>query len=600
MSASFASGVARARKSLTNYASYVPEGSRQPRIGHLDLESNTITPLSYLSGTPIRSLYEVIEAGEGAFVQAGEPFPRSKARLLPPIYGRDILAVGKNYAAHAKEFNASGYDSSDKVDMPTHPVIFTKRWTSAIADGDEIYPHPAFTQSVDYEGEIGVIVGKSGFRINAKDALDHVWGFTIINDVTARERQRDHKQFYIGKSPDTFAPIGPIAVPKEHLPKDLTVTTTVNGEKRQEGTTNDLIFSIPTLIETLSAAQTLQPGDVLATGTPAGVGFGFEPKLWLHPGDVVKISVTGLGTLTNRIASPESRSPIFNHIVSSAVPVANDRTIEGRGLISIGSKQLFYQRKGGDGAGRPIFFIHGLGGTSDYFGPVMTRLGDSWTYHLSDLEGHGLSPTSATSKLSIASFASDAYQLCCQAGINAESGLTVVAHSMGCLIAMKLALDHPDLVKTLILQGPGPSPLPEAASKATYARAALAREKGMLGVVDAVVGAGTSDYTKAHNPLAIAAARISLLGQDPEGYAKACIALADSVTDILDISALKARVLIITGDEDKVSPPEMCKKMEKKIPNCEGVVVLSRVAHWHLFEATESVCSAVSDFLRKQ
>ncbi|OAL40103.1 hypothetical protein AYO20_00521 [Fonsecaea nubica] len=584
-------------KSLTNYASYIPEGSRRPRIGHLDLDSNTVTPLSYISGTPIRSLYEVIAVGEDAIIQAGEPFPRSKARLLPPIYGRDILAVGKNYAAHAKEFNASGYDSSDKVDMPTHPVIFTKRWTSAIADGDEIYPHPGFTESVDYEGEIGVIVGKAGFKIDAKDALEHVWGFTIINDVTARERQRDHKQFYLGKSPDTFAPMGPIAVPKEHLPKVLTVQTVVNGEKRQEATTDDLIFSIPTLIETLSAAQTLQPGDVLATGTPAGVGFGFDPKVWLHPGDEVKISVTGLGTLTNKIASPESRNSILNHIVSPAVPVVNDRTAEGRGLSSVGSKQLFYQRKGGDDAGRPIYFIHGLGGTSEYFGPLMTRLGNSWTYHLADLEGHGLSPTSATSKLSIASFASDAYQLCSRAGITSESGLTVVAHSMGCLVAMKLALDHPDLVKTLILQGPGPSPLPEAASKATYARAALAREKGMLGVVDAVVGAGTSDYSKAHNPLAIAAARVSLLGQDAEGYAKACTALADSHADTLDISALKVRVLIITGEEDKVSPPEMCKRMKEQMPNCEDVVVLPQVAHWHLFEATESVCSAVADFL---
>jgi 2-keto-4-pentenoate hydratase/2-oxohepta-3-ene-1,7-dioic acid hydratase in catechol pathway len=97
-------------------------------------------------------------------------------------------------------FDFYSYDSSDKVDMPTHPVIFTKRWTSAVADGDEIYPHPGFTESVDYEGEIGVIVGKPGFKISQADALDHVWGFTIINDVTARERQRDHKQFYIGKS----------------------------------------------------------------------------------------------------------------------------------------------------------------------------------------------------------------------------------------------------------------------------------------------------------------------------------------------------------------------------------------------------------------
>lgn len=393
--------------------------------------------------------------------------------------------------------------------------------------------------------------------------------------------------------------MGPIAVPKEHLPKDLTVTTTVNDEKRQEGTTQDLIFSIPVLIETLSAAQTLQPGDVLATGTPAGVGFGFDPKIWLHPGDVIKISVTGLGTLTNKIASPESRSTVLTHIISPAVPIANERTIEGRGLVSVGSKRLFYQKKG-DGTGAPVYFIHGLGGTSEYFQPIMTRLGDSYTYHVSDFEGHGLSPSSAVSKLSIASLASDAYQILMQAGLDADSGLTVVAHSMGCLVAMKLALDHPDLVKSLILQGPGPSPLPEAASKATYGRAALARERGMLGVVDAVIGAGTSNHTKAHNPLAIAAARISLLGQDPEGYAKACIALADSHNDTLDLSALKARVLIITGEEDKVSPPDMCKQMKEKIPGCEEVVVLPQVAHWHLFESTESVCSAVAQFMSKR
>jgi pimeloyl-ACP methyl ester carboxylesterase len=246
-----------------------------------------------------------------------------------------------------------------------------------------------------------------------------------------------------------------------------------------------------------------------------------------------------------------------------------------------------------------MYFIHGLGGTSEYFQPIMTRLGDSWTYHLSDFEGHGLSPTSATSKLSIASFASDAYQLLTQAGVNADSGLTVVAHSVGCLIAMRLALDHPHLIQTLILQGPGPSPLPEAASTATYGRAALVREKGMLGVVDSVVGAGISDHSKIHNPLALTAARISVLGQDPEGYAKACIALADSCKDTLDISALKPRVLIITGEEDKVSPPDMCKKMKEKIPNCEDVIVLPNVAHWHLFEDTEGVSSVVATYLGK-
>lgn len=119
--------------------------------------------------------------------------------ILPPISGRDIMAIGKNYSAHAKEFNASGYDASDKVDMPSHPVVFTKRATSIIANEEDILLHENFTEKLDYEGEIGVIIGKAGFQISEADASEYIWGYTIINDVTAREKQRDHKQFYIGK-----------------------------------------------------------------------------------------------------------------------------------------------------------------------------------------------------------------------------------------------------------------------------------------------------------------------------------------------------------------------------------------------------------------
>jgi 2-keto-4-pentenoate hydratase/2-oxohepta-3-ene-1,7-dioic acid hydratase in catechol pathway len=195
-------------KSYTNYVAYRdPIALGQTRIGHLDLDQSTIQPLSYVSGTPISNLYEVIEIGEPQITPTGETFPLSSVQLLPPISGRDILAVGKNYFEHAIEFNTSGYDSSDKVDQPTHPVIFTKRSTSIIAHGEPIFPHQGFSDTVDYEGEIGVIVGKSGFKIEEKDAMDYVWGYTIINDMTARERQRDHKQFYIGKSPDTFCPM---------------------------------------------------------------------------------------------------------------------------------------------------------------------------------------------------------------------------------------------------------------------------------------------------------------------------------------------------------------------------------------------------------
>lgn len=198
--------------SLTNYIAFLASNTASPgvsRIGHYDVASDSIQPLSFVSGTPISTLYQVIEAGEHNIVasRGEEPLPLSTVKILPPIDGRDILAVGKNYSEHAKEFNQSGYDSSDKVDQPSCPVIFTKRATSIIANGEEIHPHAEFTQTADYEGEIGVIIGKPGYRITEADALDHVWGYTIVNDMTARERQRDHKQFFIGKSPDTYCPI---------------------------------------------------------------------------------------------------------------------------------------------------------------------------------------------------------------------------------------------------------------------------------------------------------------------------------------------------------------------------------------------------------
>lgn len=195
--------------SLTNYCAFVDQRGIE-RIGSLDDASQTIQPLAFKSGTYLSDLYQVIQAGEDGIIPSGDSITRDSVRLLPPINHRDILCVGKNYAEHAKEFNKSGFDSSDKTDQPTHPVIFSKRFSSIIGDGDVIYPHPKFTETIDYEGELGVIIGKQGFRINEDEAMSYVWGYTIINDMTARERQRDHKQFYIGKSPDTFCPmVGP-------------------------------------------------------------------------------------------------------------------------------------------------------------------------------------------------------------------------------------------------------------------------------------------------------------------------------------------------------------------------------------------------------
>ncbi|KAJ9401028.1 hypothetical protein DTO282F9_1976 [Paecilomyces variotii] len=581
---------------LTNYIAFVGSGNA-PRIGHLNVAENTIQPLSFASGTPLRDLYQVIEAGEENITAIGEPLPADSVKLLPPISGRDILAVGKNYAEHAKEFNSSGYDSSDKVDQPTHPVIFTKRATSIIAHGEPILPHPEFTQTLDYEGEIGVILGKGGYRIKEEDALSHVWGYTIINDVTAREKQRDHKQFFIGKSADTFCPIGPIAVPANHLPKVLRVQTFVNGQERQNGTTDDLIFSVPVLIRTISEGQTLQPGDVIATGTPAGVGFGQNPPTFLKPGDEVEIKVTSLGSLRNKIApvgTDNATVALVQEASKSAVPVTNlSKSVNGISLTKINGKALYYQTRGN---GSPIVFVHGLGGTQDFYTPLIGALSldKSHALHLFDLEGHGLSPTSALSTLTIDSFAADVKGVFDHAGIS--SGATLVAHSMGCLIALSFVLKNPGLVSKLILLGPPPNPLPEAASNGSIARAALVREKGMAAVVDAVATAGTSEATKARNLVGLAAIRLSLLGQDPEAYAKACTALAGA-TSALPLDKIDSETLIVTGSEDKVSPPALCSKYASTIPNSREAVVLENVGHWHVFEDVQGVATAVKGFI---
>lgn len=573
---------------LTNYVAYL-EPNSGPRIGHLDFKTSTITPLSFKSGTPLTDLYQVITVGEqGIKASCTESIPLSSVKHLPPISGRDVLAVGKNYVEHAKEFNSSGYDASDKTDQPTHPVIFTKRATSIIGPEDPILLHPKFTSTVDYEGEIGVIIGKPGFQVSEENALDHVWGYTIVNDMTARERQRDHKQFFLGKSPDTFCPMGPVAVPKESLPENLKIQTFVNQELRQEASLSDLIFSVPTLIATISAGQTLQAGDVIATGTPAGVGFGFRPMKFLQTGDEISVSVTGLGTLTNRIAAVDAVNTTSER-AESHIPIANQKAPANSGLTNFNGKNLFYQRLGLE-SGPPVFFIHGLGGSSSYFYPLIAKLQSTHSLHLLDLEGHGLSPTSALSTLSIASFADDFYNMSQVAGVN--KGVTVIAHSMGSLVALKLALEHPALVSKLILMGPPPNPLPEAGSQGSYARAALVRKEGMLSVVDAIVQAGTSAYVQQNKPLSIAAVRTSLLSQDPEGYAKACAALAGSATDPMDVKSLRIPVSIVTGEEDKVGTPALCQKYSEATGGGH-VEVLKNVGHWHLFEDVEGTVKAV-------
>ena len=283
-----------------------------PAVGVVDDEAQRVRDVTALlpPGTGVLELIEGWAQWGPVLAEKTPSLPATAldgVRLLAPIPvpRRNIFCVGKNYRDHVLEFGRSGYDSPDRSEaMPEHPVVFSKATTSVTGPFDDIDPHTGVTAELDYEAELGVIIGRGGRGISRVDAFDHVWGYTIIDDFTARDLQRSHKQWLIGKSLDTHCPMGPYAVSADEVTDvtTLVVESHVNGELRQSAPVKDLIFDIPELIATLSAGITLQPGDLIATGTPAGVGIGFDPPRFMTSGDVIEVSITGLGAQRNRIA----------------------------------------------------------------------------------------------------------------------------------------------------------------------------------------------------------------------------------------------------------------------------------------------------------
>ena len=231
--------------------------------------------------------------------------PLGKARLLAPFPRprRNIFCVGKNYHDHVAELNRSGFDGVASAAVPEYPILFTKMTTAVIGPGATIPAYLDPTQSVDYEGELAVVIGRGGRDIKKRDAFKHVYGYTIINDVTSRTQQQRYGQWFLGKSVDGFCPMGPWLVTADEV-GDVTqigLETRFNGEVRQKAKVSDLIFDIPTLIEAISLGRTLEPGDLIATGTPSGVGLGFKPPKFLKKGDVVAITFDRIGTLENKV-----------------------------------------------------------------------------------------------------------------------------------------------------------------------------------------------------------------------------------------------------------------------------------------------------------
>ncbi|MFN4005572.1 MAG: fumarylacetoacetate hydrolase family protein [Hylemonella sp.] len=238
-----------------------------------------------------------------------ERVPLAQVRFLAPFsaFLRNPFAVGKNYHEHALEFDKSGFNATSGKDsaIPQYPQIFTKATLTLNGPTDPIRYNPKHTQSVDYEGEIGVVIGKTARNVKKADAMQYVWGFIATNDVTARDLQKNHAQWFLGKSLDGFCPLGPWITTTDEAPTDMRMQTWVNGELRQNAHISQLIFDIPTLIETMSAAMTLLPGDLILTGTSVGVGVGFNPPKFLKHGDVVRVAITGLGELNNRVEAVE-------------------------------------------------------------------------------------------------------------------------------------------------------------------------------------------------------------------------------------------------------------------------------------------------------
>ncbi|MGF6347428.1 fumarylacetoacetate hydrolase family protein [Variovorax sp. W2I14] len=284
-------------------ATFTSEGHR--KVGLVSADGKTVTPLQLTpeqADSGVLTLIEILARG-GSLPEASGPAVDLREVVLDaplPKPRRNLWCVGRNYHAHAKELSASVFkDNAAKTDE--WPIVFTKVPECVVGPHDEVLVPADVSAQIDYEAELAVVIGKGGKNIARDAAMSHVFGYTVVNDVTARDVQMRHGQWDLGKSFDTFCPMGPWIVTADEFDGTRTrVRCWVNGELRQDGPTENMIFDIPTLIETISRGITLYPGDVIATGTPAGVGMGMNPPRYLRAGDVVRVEIDRLGAIENK------------------------------------------------------------------------------------------------------------------------------------------------------------------------------------------------------------------------------------------------------------------------------------------------------------
>ncbi|MHB8106946.1 MAG: fumarylacetoacetate hydrolase family protein [Candidatus Cryosericum sp.] len=279
-------------------------------VGVVMQDGTRIVPLSRLLGVDApTTMIELIEQWRdlGPRLQAASlpldtGLPMADVRLVAPIPypRRNIICLGKNYRDHVAEAAALGGDTSG---IPTAPVYFSKMIDRIRGSGESVPNHAGVTGMLDYEVELAVIIGRACHDVDPGHVPDYVFGYSILNDITARDLQKRHDQWFKGKSLDGACAMGPVIVTADEIayPPALDIECIVNGELRQKAMTSDLIFGITEIVSDFSKGLTLMPGDIISTGTPAGVGMGFRPFKWLKPGDLAECRIEGIGTLRNRI-----------------------------------------------------------------------------------------------------------------------------------------------------------------------------------------------------------------------------------------------------------------------------------------------------------
>lgn len=279
------------------------------RVGRITPDGTAVAPFELSAALESRGLLALVErlaAGDDLPAVAGPAVDLADVMLEAPlpVPRRNLFCVGRNYHAHARELSASVFKANN-IDPESWPIIFTKVPECVVGPGADIVLPEGVSEQIDYEAELAIVIGRGGRNITRADALEHVFGYTIVNDVTARDVQIRHQQWDLGKSFDTFCPMGPWLVTADAIDaRDIELRCWVNGDLRQHARTRDLIFDLPTLIETCSRGISLYPGDIIATGTPAGVGLGMTPPTFLRDGDVVRIEIEGIGALENTVRAP--------------------------------------------------------------------------------------------------------------------------------------------------------------------------------------------------------------------------------------------------------------------------------------------------------